>query len=105
MSRRGFFIAIAAVAGIAAVCALPPLWLSPVAEAATVCGAVLAIIVRLGTSTGAPSNAMAGVLLSILNLPEQPLAKVREGWALTSFLSCAAFLVSMGLSVVVRANG
>ena len=104
MSHRGLFIAIAAVAGIAAVWALPPLWLGPVAEAAAACGAVLAIIVRLGTSTGAPSNAMAGVLLSILNLPEQPLAKVRKGWALTSFLACAAFLVSLGLSVVVRDN-
>jgi len=104
MSRHGLFIAIAAVAGIAAVYLLPPLWLGPVAEAAAICGAVLAIIVRVGTSTGASSNATAEVLLSILNLPEQPLAKVREGWALTSFLACAAFLVSLGLSVLVRSH-
>ncbi len=104
MSRHSLSITIAAVAGIAAVYLLPALWLGPVAEAAAVCGAVLAFIVRIGASTRTSSSAAAGVLLSMLNLPEQPLAKVRQGWALTSFLACAAFLVSLGLSLLVRAN-
>jgi hypothetical protein len=41
---------------------------------------------------------------TLVNLPDQPLAKVKEGWALTSFLALAAFLLSLGLSVMVRAG-
>ncbi|WP_267877651.1 hypothetical protein [Massilia frigida] len=40
----------------------------------------------------------------LLNLPEQPLAKVKEGWALTLFAASAAFLVSLALAVMVRAS-
>lgn len=102
MSRKSFWIAVGAVAGIAAVFLLPPAWLAPIAETAAICAAVLAVIVRLGAVSEASGE--GSILLSLLNLPEQPLAKVREGWTLISLLALAAFLVSLGLSVMVRAN-
>lgn len=104
MPRLPTVLSIAIVAGIAAVFLLPPSWLEPIAAVAAVCALVLAIIVRVNTKTEPPDSAVAGVLLSIINLPEQPLAKVTEGWALTAFLASAAFLVSLALSVIVRAN-
>jgi negative regulator of sigma E activity len=104
MLRLTTVLSIAIVAGIAAVFLLPPPWLEPIAAVAAVCALVLAIIVRVNTKTEPPDNAVAGVLLSIINLPEQPLAKVTEGRALTAFLASAAFLVSLALSVMVRAN-
>src|SRR5690242_19470802 len=85
MTRVGTSIGIAIVAGIAMVYVLPPPWLGHLATAVAVCTAVFAIIVRCTTKTEPPANPMAGVLLSIINLPEQPLSKVKEGWALTTF--------------------
>jgi Co/Zn/Cd efflux system component len=70
---------------------------------AAICCAISAIIVRFVTKTEPPSDPIAGILLSALNLPEQPLARVKEGRALTTFLASAAFLVSLCLSVMVRA--
>ena len=104
MTRPVLPIVIAIIAGIAAVYLLPPPWLAPLSTAAAICAAIFAIIVRLDTKTKSPANPMAGVLLSLANLPEQPLAKVKKGWALTTFLASAAFLVSLCLSVIVRAN-
>jgi hypothetical protein len=105
MPRLTTVLSIAIVAGIAAIFLLPPPWLEPIAAVAAVCALVLVIIVRVNTTkTEPPDNAVAGVLLSIINLPEQPLAKVTEGRALTAFLGSAAFLVSLALSVMVRAN-
>jgi hypothetical protein len=104
MNRLVVSIVVAISAGIAAVYLLPPPWLAPVSTAAAICAAIFAIIVRLDTKTESPANPVARVLLSLANLPEQPLAKVRKGWALTTFLASAAFLVSLCLSVIVRAN-
>jgi len=104
MTRTSVSIVFAIVAGIAAVYLLPPAWLAPLSATAAICFVIFAIIVRLDTKTEPPANPVAGVLLSIVNLPEQPLAKVKEGWALTTFFASAAFLVSLGLSVMVRAN-
>jgi hypothetical protein len=104
MTRIGVPIGVAIVAGIAAVYLLPPPWLAPLSAVAAVCAMIFAIIVRLDTKREPPANPMAGVLLSIVNFPEQPLAKVKKGWALTTFLASAVFLVSLGLSVMVRAS-
>ena len=104
MTRPAVSISIAIVAGIAAVYLLPPPWLVPLSTGAAVLCAIFAMIVRLGTKTERPSNPMKDILLSIANLPEQPLAIVKEGWALTTFLASAAFLISLGLSIMVRAS-
>lgn len=104
MNRSAISVAIAATAGVGSVYVLPPPWLAPIATAVAVLGAILALVVRLSTPTSSLANPMAGVLLSIANLPEQPLAKVKENWALTAFLTSAAFLVSLGISIMVRAN-
>ena len=105
MTRSISSIAIAIISGIAAVYLLPLPWLGPLAATACILAFIFAFIVRLSTKTELPANPIAGVLLSLVNLPEQPLAKVNEGWALTMFLSSAAFLVSLALAVLVRANG
>jgi hypothetical protein len=104
MNRNIVCVAGAAVAGIAAVYLLPPDWLAPLAEAAAIGAFVLAVIVRVSTSTTASENVVEGALLQLLNLPEQPFAKVKNNWALTSFLASSAFLVSLGLAVMVRAS-
>ena len=104
MTRPYISSCIAIVAGIAAVFLLPPPWLIPVATVSASCCAIFAIIVRLGTKTEPPANPMAEVVLSVANLPEQPLAKAKEGWALNAFIASAAFLVSLGLSIIVRAS-
>lgn len=67
------------------------------------CAAISAVIVRMGTK-GQPSSDAKGMVLMLLNLPEQPLAKVKEGWALILFSASAAFLVSLALAVMVRAS-
>jgi hypothetical protein len=104
MNRSGVSIASASAVGVACVYLLPPEWLGPLAGAAAIGAFILAIIVRVSTATESPSNPMTSVLLSLANLPEQPLAKVAKGWALTVFLVLAAFLVSVALAVLVRAN-
>ena len=104
MNRPAIPIAIAVVAGIAAVYVLPPLWLAPLSAGVAICGFIFSIVARLSTRTESPANPIGGILLSMVNLPEQPFAKVKEGWALTMFLSSAAFLVALGLSVMVRAH-
>ena len=104
MTRPHVSIGIAIVAGIATVYLLPPSWLAPVSAVAATCCAIFAIIARLDTKREPPSNSMASILLSVVNLPEQPLAKVNESWALTTFLAFAAFIVALALSVMVRAN-
>ena len=101
---RGISISVAIVAGIAAVYLLPAVWLGPLAAAAAVCAAILGIIVRLATHTESHANPLVGIMSSVFSIPERPLAKVKEGWALTSFLVVSAFLVSLGLSVIVRAG-
>ena len=95
---------IAIAVGVGAVYLLPPPWLAPLSAFAAACCAAFAIILRFSTNTEQPSNAAASILLSTINLPEQPLAKVKEGWCLSGFLTLAAFLVSLGLSVLVRAS-
>ncbi len=104
MIRSIVSIGIAIVAGVAAAHLLPPPWLAPLSAVAFIFFVVFAIIVRLGTETESPSSFMAGILLSAANLPEQSLAKVSEGWALSIFLASAAFLVSLGVSVMLLAN-
>jgi hypothetical protein len=104
MTPRGISIALAVVAGIAAVFALPPSWLTPLSELAAVCGVVSALIARVSTKTAAPSNPGAEAALFLANLPEEPLAPVKPGWALSIFLTSAAFLISAGLTIIARAN-
>ena len=104
MNRSGALIAGSSAVGVASVYLLPPDWLGPLAAAAAIGAFILAIIIRVGTTTESPSNSMASVLLSIANLPEQPLARVAKGWALTLFLVLTGFLISVALAVLVRAN-
>ncbi len=104
MNRIGTSIATASAIGFASVYLMPPQWLAPLAATAAISACVLAVIIRATTVTEAPASTLVGLLLSLASLPEQPLAKVKRGWALASFLALAAFLVSMALSVLVRAH-
>lgn len=104
MTPRGISIAVAVLLGIAAVFVLPSWWLGSLSELAAVCGLVSALIARLSTKTTAPANPVAETALFLANLPEEPLAPVKPGWALSIFLTSAAFLVSAGLTIIARAN-
>ena len=104
MTRFGASIAISIVAGTACVYLLPPPWLGPISAVVAICAGILALVVRITTRTVPPPNPVTGVLLSLVNLPEQPLATVKEGWPVATLLALAAFLASLALSVVVRAN-
>jgi len=84
MSRNVVFITCTVVAGIAVVRTLFPIGVGTVAEIGAVCAAISAVIVRIDTRTQPPASASAKAsVLLLLDLPEQPLAKVKEGWALT----------------------
>jgi hypothetical protein len=104
VTPRGISIASAAAAGIAAIFVLPPSWLALISEAAAICGVIAALVARLQTRTAPPSNPAAEAALFLANLPEEPLARVKEGWALSVFLTSAAFLLSAGLTIIARAN-
>ena len=104
MNRSGLSIVCASAVGAVSVYLLSPEWLGPLAAAAAIGAFILAIIVRVSTATESPSNPMTVVLLSLANLPEQPLVKVAKGWPLSLFSVLAAFLVSVALAVLVRAN-
>ena len=104
MNRLATSAATALIAGVASVYLLPAQWLGHIAITAAICAAICAIIVRAGTETESPSNPPNGIVMALLSLPEQPLTKVKKGWALTAFLTSAAFLVSLALAVLVRAN-
>ena len=104
MNRTAVSAAIAATMGVAFVYLLPPPWLTPISTVTAILCAIFALIVRLSKTTEPPSNPMAGILLSVVNLPEQPLAKVKAGWPLTAFLASATLLISLALSIMVRAS-
>ena len=104
MNRTAVSAALAAIVGVAFVYLLPPPWLAPISTVTAILCAIFALIVRLSTTTEPPSNPMAGILLSVVNLPEQPLAKVKAGWPLTAFLTSATLLISLALSIMVRAS-
>jgi hypothetical protein len=104
MTRPSASIGVAIVSGALAAFLLPPPWLAPLSAAAVISCLIFAVIVRVTTKTEPPSSPVAGILLSAANLPEQPLAEVKEGWALSMFFASAAFLVSMGFVVMALAN-
>ena len=104
MTRAVAFVGSSFVAGVAAVFVLPPAWLGPLAAVAAICAFAVAIVLRFSAGAEDPASPAAEVLLSVLNLPEQPLAKVKQGWALVAFLSLAAFLVALAVFVMVRAS-
>lgn len=97
-------VAIAFVAGIATVYLLPAPWLATLATVAGIVCSLFGVIVMSGAKNEPPSNPKTAILLSIIGLPGDPFANVKEDWALASFLAFAAFLVSLGLSVIVRVN-
>lgn len=101
---NAYSFAAAAFAGPAAFYLLPSLWLGRVCSAALLAALVFAILLRIDTKTKPPEDPVVGILLSVANLPEEPGAKVNEGWALTVFLSLVTFLLSMAFSVLVLGN-
>lgn len=104
MTRPRVSIGVAIVSAVLAVLLLPPQWLAPLFAVAVISCLIFAVIVRINTKTTPPSNAVAGILLSAANLPEQPLAEVKESWALTMLFVSVAFLFSLGLAVMALAN-
>ena len=104
MNRMTFCISIALAAGVGAVSLFPLEWLGPLAEVAAISTAILLLIVRIETKTKPPSNEAAGLVLQLLNLPEQPCAEVKKTWALTGLLTSSTFLVSLCLSLMVKVS-
>jgi hypothetical protein len=104
MAHLGVSVGIPLTVGFVAVYLLPPQWLVSISTVAAILCVIFATIARFETRTEPPSNRVTGILLLVANLPEQPLAKVKEGWALSWFYASAAFLVSLGVSVMALAN-
>jgi hypothetical protein len=104
MAHLGISVGIPLAVGFVTVYLLPPPWLVPISTVAAVLCFIFATVARVETKTEPPSNRITGFLLLVANLPEQPLAKVKEGWALSWFYASTAFLVSLGLSVMALAN-
>ena len=104
MPRLSVPIGIAIAGGVVATLLLPPSWLGPLSAGVAICCALFAFIIGVNTKTEPHSNRVARIFMLLANLPEQPLARVNEGWALSMFVASAAFLVSLGISVMVLAN-
>jgi len=104
MRRNLVITACAVVAGITVVSFLPPDWLGTVAQIGAVCTAISAILVRIDTKTQPPDSAAKEIVLMLSNLPEQPFSEVKEGWTLTWLFASASFLISLMLTVMVKAS-
>jgi len=103
MRQSLVFVAVAMLAGVVCVYAFPPSWLAPIFAIAALVTLSLAVILRMSTKAEQNSNSAAGLLLLLANLPQQPFAEVKTGWVLTGFLTNAAFLVALGMAVMLRA--
>lgn len=94
--------AIALAAGV--VFFLPMSWFMPIFVGSIAATLLLGLVARLSVKDGSPVNPLVDVAASVLSVPSQPLAKVPFGWALCYFFIIAAFVISLALSVVLRAN-
>lgn len=101
--RLGIWILCAIAAGASLVFLLPVTWFLPAFLAAIALTLLCGLIARLSVKDDRPVNPMLDVAAVVLSLPSRPLAKVPSGWASRCFLVLAAFVVSMALSVVLRA--
>jgi hypothetical protein len=59
------------------------------------------IAVRVGTKPRKPVHPAVELALFAANLPPDPLAKAADGWPLWCFAAAAAYVVTLGLSMVV----
>ena len=94
--------AVALAAGV--VFFLPMSWFMPIFIGSIVATLLFGLLARLSVKDSAPVNPIVDVAAAVLNVPSRPLAKVPFGWALCYFLIFAAFVFSLALSVVLRAN-
>jgi hypothetical protein len=105
MNRSGISMSAGSAAGVAAVYLLPPHWLGPLGAGVGIFAIILVIVIRATTKEEPRESALESAALLFLNIPEQPLAKVTQGWPLTTFLASTAFLVALGMTIMVRAAG
>jgi hypothetical protein len=94
--------AIALAAGV--VIFLPMTWFMPIFVGSIVATLLFALVARLSVKDGSPVNPIVDLAATVLSVPSRPLGKVSFSWALCYFFIFAAFVISLALSVVVRAN-
>jgi len=104
MKRSGIWISSAIAAGAGLVFVLPDSWFMPVFFISICATLLLGVISRVKVKENRPVDPFVYLAASILKLPDRPFAKVRDGWALRSFAVLAAFVVSLAISVILRAN-
>jgi hypothetical protein len=102
--HSGVWISCALAAGACVVLLLPISWFMPIFLTAIAAAFLFGVIARIDVNDKRPVDSAFEVVTSVLNLPSRPLAKIPEGWALQCFLICAAFVVSLAVSVIVGAN-
>jgi hypothetical protein len=105
MSRNGVSISAGIIVAIAAAYLLPLSWLGPLCAAVGIFTFVLVVLLAGSTKQEPRADPVERAVLLVLNVPSQPLAKVKQSWTLTTFLASAAFLVALGATILVRANG
>ena len=103
MKHIGVSIILAILAGIAGVYLAPPVWFAWLLGVGCVCTILFGTIARGQTKISEPANPVVGFLLSLINLPEHPMAEVEESWALAAFLTAATFVLSLTLSIIAHA--
>ncbi|MRW89022.1 hypothetical protein GJ699_03400 [Duganella sp. FT80W] len=104
MNGLVLWILSAIAAGMSWVFLLPDAWFIPAFLAAILATLIFGFIANLGVKDDRPVKPIVSLVASFLSVPSRPLAKVPEGWALQCFFVCVAFVLSLGLSVVLRAN-
>ena len=83
---------------------LPVSWFMPVFVASIAATLLCGLIARLSVKDDSPINPVVDLVAAVLSVPSRPSTRIPSGWALHSFVIVAAFVVSLALSVVVRAN-
>lgn len=103
MNRWKIGIVVAGLTGVASFRVLPLDWVLPAFGIGIAAALVFAIGARIDTKPRSPVNPAVEAALFAVNLPSDPLAKIPNGWALRSFVIAIAYVLCLGLSIVLGA--
>lgn len=99
MSRLTFSISMGVTVGLFAIISLAISQAFDLFLPAIVVGLIpiflSAIVLRTSAIPTKPSRPSTIIITSLLKLPQQPLSKVKNGWALTCFAASTAYLLRL----------
>jgi hypothetical protein len=103
-SKRTIWILCSVAAGAGVVYVFPASWFMPIFLGSIAATLLCGIAARLSVKDDHPVNPVVDIAAVVLSVTSRPLAKVPSGWPLQGFLILSAFVISLALAVVLRAN-